>query len=656
MNTGMSKAKLRTCLSLVVLWLAAAVPVFPQDAGPVHATLSLSSDKKVFRAGERIRLVISFTSERDGYRLDDTTTKPPSAVDVVTISPEAGVYAWAAEYTGGGYYPDYASVRPVSRTPTTVELTLNDWYRFDRAGRYTVKVTTSRVSGPGARMGGGPALRLTTNEVSFEVVEVSAEEEAAEVKRLSALLDAAQGWQEEARLAEELSYLAGEPSTREKVRRFLAGSRTNGPGNFAQNITLGLAVARDRALVVRLLEAAIRDPEVVPSHGLLGTASSLKLMLEGVPRPAMTFVLSPQAQNPRAAEVMREYVSELVASLPRRKGKSRTAAAMTALTSLPRDERGNAAAVPPAVRDVLVGEFDSLHPYDQEYLLRVYWEVLRDPSLLPSLERMLATKSSQSSYQVRGQALGRLMVLAPERARPYVVAELRDPSSVVDYEVLSALKDETLPEADEALLAQIKALAPQARNFDITLLQHKTKLAARYATSGVYDALLEVYRAWGEKWQPDARGALLGYFARFNEAQALPLVEQALAQLQRGQDSSLLLEVTRSSYPDAVRGLLRRRLEGDDPDALGAAAYVMSQHGSEADELLIESRLERWRKEWAGRGAELDAERGSTQRMAEINLVDALLHAKAWKLPETKAVAVARGCVSEDCRRRYAPK
>ncbi len=644
------------CRLLALLAIVTATaPAFPQDAVHVQATLSLSGDKKVYRAGEPVRLVMSFTSDRDGYRLNDTTTKPPSAVDAVTISPKAGVRAWADEYTGGGYYPDYASTRALSQTPTKVELTLNDWYSFDRAGKYTVQVTTSRVSGPGARMGEVPSLRLTTNEVSFEVVEMSEEEEAAEVRRLSALFDAAKGWQEEARLAEELSYLAGEPSTREKVRHYLAGSRTGGPGNFAQNIHLGLVMARDRALVVRLLEAAIRDPEVIPSHGLLQTASSLKLMLEGVPRPAMTFVLSPRASNPRAAEVLREYVAELVAGLPKRKGKSRTAAAMTALANPPRDERGNVSAVPPAVRDVLVGEFDSFHPFDQEYLLRVYWEVLRDPSLMTSLERMLRDNGGPRNYQVRGQALRRVLELSPERARPYVLAELRDPSSVVDYEILTALKDAALPEADDALLGQIKALAPQRRNIDMVLLQHKTKLAARYASPGIYDELMEVYRAWGDRWQTDARGALLGYFARYNEAQALPLVEQALTQLQRGMDSSLLLEVTRSSYPEPVRGLLRRRLESDDPEAAGAAAYVMSQHGVEGDGRLIESRLERWRKDWGGRAAELDTAAGA-QRMAEINLVEALLRSKVWKLPEAKAAGISRGCVSEDCRRRYGPR
>lgn len=644
-------------LPAALVLIAAQAAAFAQeaaDAAAVKVTLSLADGRKVYRAGEPIRVVMSFTTDRGGYQLNVTTTKPPNAVDAVSLSPAADVYAWAEHYTGGGgYHPDYASIQQLSQKPVTVGLTLNDWFRFDAPGRYTVRVTTSRVSGPAAGTREGASLRLTTNEVSFEVTGMSEAEEAAEVRRLSALLDAAKGWEEEARLADELAYLAGEAATREKVRRYLAGGRS---GNYTQSIYYGLVMARDRALAVRLLEAAIRDPAVSVTHGLLHAAAGLRMMLEGVPRRAMSHAISPpEHQHPRTAELLRQYVGELLATLPKRKGESRRRAAMTALT-VSMGGGLNDAQPPPGVRDALVAEFDSFHPYDQEYLLRVYWEQLRDPSLLPAIERMLANRGEAGSYQVKTDALRRLTELSAERARPHILAEIRDPSSVVEYEVLTALGDETIPEVDEALLGQIKTLAPQRRGFDSTLLRHKAMLAARYASPAVYDGLLETYRAWGDRWQPDARGAVLGYLARHNETQALPLVEQALAQLHPGQDSSLLLELTRSSCPGAVRELLRRRLEGDDPSAVGAAAYVMSQHGARADEELIESRLARWRKEWGGRAAELDAEGAALQRMAEINLLESLLRSKVWKLPEEKAARLVRGCVTEDCRRRYGPK
>jgi len=61
----------------------------------------------------------------------------------------------------------------------------------------------------------------------------------------------------------------------------------------------------------------------------------------------------------------------------------------------------------------------------------------------------------------------------PERARQFVVAELRDPASLIDFDVLKALKDETLPEADAALLEQVRRLG---QNGNSVLLRHKAIL------------------------------------------------------------------------------------------------------------------------------------------------------------------------------------
>jgi len=66
----------------------------------------------------------------------------------------------------------------------------------------------------------------------------------------------------------------------------------------------------------------------------------------------------------------------------------------------------------------------------------------------------------------------------------------------------------------------------------------------------------------------------------------------------------------------------------------------MSQRGPAEDMRLIEARLDRWVKEWRGRGPELDAAGDDTkaviQRMAQVNLIQALMMGKAWKLSEEK--------------------
>src|SRR6185503_7588082 len=123
-------------------------------------------------------------------------------------------------------------------------------------------------------------IQLTTNEASFRGVLMSRAEEEQEVCRLSALLEAARDWKEEFKVSEELSYLSGEASTREKVRRFFTSQGHS--GNYFQNIYFGLFIARDRALVVRLLEGALRDPNTPATHELLHTLTMLRGLEEGV--------------------------------------------------------------------------------------------------------------------------------------------------------------------------------------------------------------------------------------------------------------------------------------------------------------------------------------------------------------------------------------
>jgi hypothetical protein len=168
---------------------------------------------------------------------------------------------------------------------------------------------------------------------------------------------------------------------------------------------------------------------------------------------------------------------------------------------------------------------------------------------------------------------------------------------------------------------------------------------------------METYVKWGSKWQAGTRGAMLGYFARYNEAQAAPLVEQALAEIPPGQDQSFLTDLTRANYNDSIDAILRARLKGPEPYAAGTAAYVMSLGGPESDRAPIEARLARWRKEWGGRAPELDAERAgaalAAQRMVEVNLMGALLNAKSWKPSDEEANRLKRGCVTKACRQYY---
>src|SRR5262245_1038596 len=650
--------RIRCNPSLVaILMLFFVTPAIAQTAGAdVKVRLSLDGGKSVYRIGEPIRLILSFTSDADGYQLNTTTTKPASPVDELRVTPDEGVSHWLDEYSGKHRYaPDYAIMREITATPAIVQLTLNDWFRFDRPGKYSVQVKTRRVSRAENPRNPAPVINLLTNEVSFEMAPMTESEEEQEVRRLSALLDATRSQKEEDRISEELSYLVGEASAREKARRYVASEGRS--GNYYQNIFYGLFIARDRAPVRRLLEGALRDPNTPATHQLLHTLTRLRLLQEGgEPPSASGFDELGNPNQQRYSEIQDEYLRELAASLQKRTGKNRTTTAMTLLLNAPK-EPDRAAPMLSDARKILLQEFDGLSIYDQELLLNGYWDKFRDPSIKPSLERMLTKERQWQGYSVRASALKRLIELDPDRSRSFVVAELRDPDSFVDVEVLGALKDETLPEADAALLEQIRRLAPLKQKRDSIILQHKTMLAARYASPAIYEGLLEAYQDWGAKWKELARAGLLGYLARYNEAQAMPLIEQSLEEWGPDRGSWFLLNLTSSNYPKAVDEYLRKRLESDDPQWISTASHIMSQRGPAADRPLIEARLDRWVKEWKPRGAELDAAgddpKATVQRMTQVNLIMALMLGKAWKLPEEKIKQLQQNCVTKACRQNF---
>jgi hypothetical protein len=646
------------CLLLFSLMAASAALVFAQEAGPkdVHAQLSLAADKSIYRMGEPIRLVLSFTADAAGYQLNITTTKPASPIDDVLISPGAGAFRWLDECSGKNrYVPDYMTVSALSLTPVRVELPLNDWVRFDRAGRYTVRVKTNRVSHPSRPHDYGPALPLTSNEVSFEIVPMTESEEGREVMRLNALFDATKDWQEEAKISEELLYLSGDPSTREKVRRFL--NPQNRSGNYFQNIQLGLFTARNRQLVLKLLEDALRDPQTGVTYQLLGTLTRLRLLMKERSAKTDAKQASSEDEQRASAQIQQAYVDELASSLAKRSGESRTTTAMTILMSLPK-EQAQAANILSKVREILLEEFDNLHPFSQEYLLSAYWEQLRAPVLLTSLKRMLAQNAGPQGQLIRNTVLGRLIEMSPEEARPFIIAEIRDPASLASFDVMKRLPDATLPEVDAALLRQIRARAPLTERSDDLYLKNGLQLAARYASAAIYADLMQVYQSSGSKWQPELQASLLGYFARHNEKEAQPLIEQALEKLGAGQDLFFLGELTAANYTDGIDAILRKRLESDDPQTIGAAAYIMSERGPAAGQALIEARLARWVSAWGARAAELDSAGENetsavVQKMVQVNLILALIQAKSWKLTDSQKKELEQGCLTQRCRQYF---
>jgi hypothetical protein len=160
---------------------------------------------------------------------------------------------------------------------------------------------------------------------------------------------------------------------------------------------------------------------------------------------------------------------------------------------------------------------------------------------------------------------------------------------------------------------------------------------------------MEIYRNAGEKLPPEALPGFLAYFARHDEAEGLALLEQTLER-SLAQQSILLSNFTGLYFSEAVATMLRRRLESDEPEIAGTAAYLISLHGSADDQKVIEQRLQRWQREWGRRIAEADS---NLQGRVETELMMALTRGKSWKLPAEKAKELQQTCVTKICKQTF---
>jgi len=640
-----SMIKIGRLIFLLTAFTCSASPAFAQVVpSDVHVKLVLADNKTAYRIGEPIKFSLEFTADREGYQADIIPDRSEPTVDALQVSPDSGTYHWLEDIRSDSnivWGRDVVSFKQLSTTPTRVELVLNDTIRIDHPGKYSATITTRRVNAATSRQEFSPPVTLTTNEVTFDVTEMTDADEAKEVKRISDQLDATRDVRTKQAIGQELSFLTGDVSSREKVRRFL---------NNSDNMYYGLYIARNRALVLQLLEAAMRDPNTSVEASLLGQVVSLRFLEQNAgpgKKAVVTSALNPDA-DPRILDIQASYVRELAAGLGKRTGKAQTITAMTVLTSLPKDPKA-AAPLLAESRQIVIEQFENLSVFGHEQLLERYWDVLRDPSLIPALKKLLAS-TDRMTKGISKTVLKRLIDLSPDEARPYVIAEISDPRSLVDPEVLVSLPDKTLPEVDQSILSQLRALAKMGGPMADIWLKQKAAVAVRYATSSIYPDLMTTYTENVKRLTISSRAALLAYLAKQNEREALPLIEQQLTELPANQGFSFLPELTSLYYSDGIAAILRKRVESDEPEVASTTAYLMGKYGDADDRKVLEARLERWRKEWGARQLEADA---NQQGRIEAELLSALNRAKDGTISRERVKELQQSCITKICKQQF---
>jgi hypothetical protein len=621
-------------ISLNLFLVFAAVAL----ASEVKCELSLQGGKTQFRSGEPIVVQLSFTADGPGVSVNVTTTEPPSPIDTVVLSPRTGAFPWLEEQARGKRYtPDYlTTVTAELNQPVSVTLTLNDLYRFDSPGHYTVYITTRRVSvGDGSSNRSlpfsGDLQELTSNDVSFDVVPFPDQDEAALAVSLEQRIRASEDQRSAQKLADELNYLIGDAATTAKLSLFLE-PKTFGP--FGIDVTRGLWIARNRAMVVTTLEKAIVDPGQSYGAGtsLLGTLVALKATLE---------------PSQHAEGIEDGYLHQIALSIPKRTGQSRIDAARTVFVTMAQEGHAGGPDFDIA-RETIITHFSEINEYNVDWILNSYGKYLLDPRLVPALRQILETTTDPIFSGNREAALTQLARIAPETktapddASTYLISEAcsEHPARMQIVRDLSPV--ETLPEADRCL--REKLIAETATGAGTRMMLGTTmQYIARFADAALVS---DVRRAYGERtdrWDQRARGAAVTYLMRWDARNSRPLLDELLL----GPDSSdgiIMLDLLAPAHDpaDGLREALREYLQSAPPKIAAWCAFALARIGEPEDRALLRKTLEQLRSH--------DAEFTHWDGKFEVELVTAVAKGRSLESTNDEIAALQQSCRSKECK------
>ncbi len=617
-----------------------------------------------FRQGELIRLELAFASSTaDKYRLDSATYDRSGRleIDEFHIDPRGGAsdplydyFHFRNAFLGGGLRTNPA----LEAKPYVVAADLNEWYRFERPGRYRLYVTSNRVGG--RRLGEGRPLAVTSNLIEFEIVPADAAWSKQTLTQAAGVLDSREPRADRREACRTLRFLATADAAREMVRRF-DGRDADSGCEFEYDF--GLRSTPHRALAAAEMERRLAAPDQPVTTEFVHVLSFLSFMQQNfAPLPPY-----PGNGNEEAVKLWRDeydrrdaaydqivdgYARRLAAAVFAKEGAAR-AVSLDALISLraqtARARKGTAdAQADKSLVAALVSVFAQLPTNTQSRLLEFEWPLIASPEMLPALRRIYQNPPKTNDL-IAGDALRRIYELSPEEGRRLIIEEMRSPAPRVRVRVLTLLPDESLQEVDSLVAERLAA----GDSDDDTLPQ----LAERYSTAAVSSQLKSAYEDKIGRMACAPQAALLAYFLRVEPAYGAGLVEKALASRKdTGCYESLLTDVARLRASPELERIALATLGDPDPAPASDAATMLGGYGSAGARDALLRRFEDWREEWAGRERELialdESDPLKSQSRVESALRLALTSPRGWladreMLEKVRSLCVTKGCAGE---------
>jgi hypothetical protein len=637
----------------VLAQLTAAAPaptVVPQPRtdGPIRLTLRLTDGRHQFRPGEIIPIELEFSSAMakrfsvDGAMYDRSGRLTIDEFAIVPIDdvsdPMLDYFGSIGSYMGGGV----RAIGVLGEKPFTVKLELNEWFRFDNPGTFTLAVKSRRVTDESVSP--YTVVPVESNAVSFEILARDAAWEASELDTARRMVDAKTPFPGARRGCRMMRFLGTEAAAMEMIRRY--GADTEQGCDF--EYMAGLFSAANRAAVVRAMEGGLRAPEQAVTASYLRTLSTLSVYLqhpefrpEQTPETKGRLVtggeLSRRADLIDAA--MSVYGDMLTAAMPDKTDRARGITLAEAPTLTQHQPSAGSA----TSRDQLVARFLDLPVERQARLLEYQWRTVAGPAMLPVLRRLVDAPPTNAP-SLPDLALRRLAELAPDEARPLILRQIQKPRRGATLKALGSLPDAELPDLDDALAA----------NFEASGSEISAALVHRYATKRIAPRILASAGDNIGRMACSRQASIISYFLRVDEVIGAALLDRAMTSRATG-CWRFLNQISDLGMTPVVEARAIADLDSPDPDAVIAAIETLGRHGSPAALEPLRAAFQRWHATWTGRAEELvyshAVERpNANQAMVEDAFRQAIGAGRGWLMRAGDLRELQSLCVTDGCR------
>ena len=636
-------------------------------------TVRLKDKRKQFHHGEVITLELSFASSKPAtFTLDAATYDRSGRLhsDGFRLDPRDGVVDPLHDYfhskLDGFIMGGLRSIPDLTDKPYLITVELNEWQRIDKPGHYRLYVVSGRV---GRKDGEGIGVFLDnagssvySNVVEFDVLPP---DKKWATQKLNETISALSKRGEEHRSAcITLRYLGTIEAVIEMRKRF------RGDDNRCEwEYKFGLIGSPHRDFVIRDMENAISLREQPVTAHFISTLALLELIKRvgtAPPYPAgseeqinkwQTLIDQHRALYD---ELSLHYVQQLSMAIPQKQGQARATSLQTLL-----DYRSKASASDFSQWSTLLVSlpevFKRLPRDDQRHLLEYQWKLIASPAMAPVLRDVLKYTYKNSytleelidvfdGQNLRSLAVRRLYELSPEEGRRLILDDIRRPKPRFNQDVLSSLPDETLPELDNVLIANLEEARRTGAYTEVT-----SELIERYASDQILSRVRAVYdsRETG-KWECRTQAALLAYFFRIDSSLAGEYLNKALASRAKGLAhcyTQVLKNVAALHMSAKMEEVATSALDDEDYQVVSEAASVLAEHGSADAEKALWRRLEKLHEAMQARSEEFnDDDELSDEEAIERALRAALITGQAWLMNPEKLERLRDLCLTEESR------